>query len=57
MADPKPTSRNPWAWVPSLYLAEGFPYVVVNTVAVIMFKSLGMSNTDVALYTGWLYLP
>ncbi len=57
MPAPKPTIRNPWAWVPSLYLAEGFPYVVVNTVAVIMFKSLGMSNTDVALYTGWLYLP
>src|SRR6185312_7513269 len=49
--------RNPWAWISSLYLAEGLPYVVVMTVAVIMYKGLGISNTDIALYTSWLYLP
>ncbi len=50
-------SRNPWAWIPSLYLAEGLPYVVVMTVSVIMYKRLGISNTEIALYTSWLYLP
>ena len=49
--------RNPWAWVPTLYFAEGIPYVVVNTVAVILYKRLGISNTDIALFTGLLYLP
>jgi PAT family beta-lactamase induction signal transducer AmpG len=49
--------RNPWFWVPSLYLAEGLPYVVVMTVSVIMYKRLEISNTDIALYTSWLYLP
>lgn len=49
--------RNPWLWVPSLYLAEGIPYVVVMTVSVIMYKRLEISNTDIALYTSWLYLP
>jgi PAT family beta-lactamase induction signal transducer AmpG len=49
--------RNPWWWVPSLYYAEGIPYVVVMTVSVIMYKRLGLSNTDIALYTSWLYLP
>jgi PAT family beta-lactamase induction signal transducer AmpG len=53
----KRTTRNPWAWIPSLYFAEGIPYVVAMTVAVIMFKRLGISNTDIALYTSWLYLP
>jgi PAT family beta-lactamase induction signal transducer AmpG len=57
MPDAKPTSRNPWVWVSTLYLAEGLPYVVVMTVAVIMFKGLGFSNTDITLYTGWLNLP
>ena len=57
MPDAKPTTRNPWAWVSTLYLAEGLPYVVVMTVAVIMYKGLGISNTDITLYTGWLYLP
>ncbi len=53
----KAAKRNPWAWVPTLYFAEGIPYVVVMTVSVIMYKRLGISNTDIALYTSWLYLP
>lgn len=57
MAPARPTTRNPWAWVTTLYFAEGIPYVVVMTVSVIMYKRLGISNTDIALYTSWLYLP
>ena len=51
------TKRNPWGWIPSLYFAEGIPYVIVMVVSVIMYKRLGISNTDIALYTSWLYLP
>ncbi len=50
-------TNNPWAWIPSLYLAEGLPYVLVMYVSVIMYKRLGISNTEIALYTSWLYLP
>lgn len=50
-------SRSPWAWIPTLYFAQGLPYVAVMTISVIMYKRLGISNTDIALYTGWLYLP
>ena len=49
--------RNPSFWVPSLYFAEGIPYVVVMTMSVVMYKKLNVSNTDIALYTSWLYLP
>ena len=49
--------RNPWAWIPTLYLAEGVPYVAVMTIALILYKRLGLSNTDATLYTSWLYLP
>jgi PAT family beta-lactamase induction signal transducer AmpG len=49
--------RSPWAWIPTLYFAQGLPYVAVMTVSVIMYKRLGISNTDIALYTSWLYLP
>ncbi len=48
---------SPWAWIPSLYFAQGLPYVAVMTISVIMYKRLGISNTDIALYTSWLYLP
>ena len=63
MADPTPAptrrtaDRSPWAWVPTLYYAEGLPYVVVMILSVILYKRLGVSNTDLALYTSWLYLP
>ena len=49
--------RNPWAWIPTLYIAEGLPNVVVMTVAVVMYMQMGMTDTDIALYTGWLGLP
>ena len=49
--------RNPWAWVPTLYFAEGLPYVAVMTISLIMYKRLGLSNADITLYTSWLYLP
>ncbi len=48
---------SPWAWVPSLYFAEGIPYVLVMTLSVIFYKRMGISNSDIALYTSWLYLP
>ncbi|MEN8156755.1 MAG: MFS transporter [Bacteroidota bacterium] len=54
---PEKRNSGPWKWVPSLYFAEGVPYVLVNTLAVIFYKRMGISNTDIALYTSWLYLP
>ena len=51
------SKKNPWAWVPTLYFAEGLPYVAVMTISLIMYKRLGLSNTDITLYTSWLYLP
>ncbi len=50
-------ARSPWLWVPTLYFAEGIPYFVVNNISVILFKKMGMSNADMALYTSLLYLP
>ena len=57
MTNKKQEYRNPWTWVPSLYYAEGIPYVVVMTVSVLLYKSMGISNALIALYTSWLYLP
>ena len=51
------SKENPWRWIPTLYFGQGIPYVVVMTLSVIMYKNLGLSNSDIALYTSWLYLP
>ncbi len=47
----------PWSWVPTLYFAEGLPYVAVMTVSLVLYKQLGLSNADITFYTSWLYLP
>ena len=49
--------KNPWSWIPTVYFAEGLPYIVVMTVSVIMYKRLDISNFEIAFYTSWLYLP
>jgi PAT family beta-lactamase induction signal transducer AmpG len=54
---PAAQSPSPWRWVPSLYFAQGLPYVAVMTLSVVMYKNLGVSNDDIAFYTSWLYLP
>ncbi len=51
------TAKSGWRWIPSLYFGQGIPYVVVMMLAVVMYKKMGLSNTDIALYTSWLYLP
>jgi PAT family beta-lactamase induction signal transducer AmpG len=56
-SSPIKKQTSPWSWIPTLYFAQGIPYVVAMTVSVIMYKRLGISNTDIALYTSWLYLP
>ncbi len=48
---------KPFAWIPTLYFAEALPYMAVMTLSVIMYTNLGLSNTELALYTSWLYLP
>jgi PAT family beta-lactamase induction signal transducer AmpG len=49
--------NRPWFWIPSLYFTEGFPYFVIVILSTFMYKSFGLSNTDIAFYTAWFYLP
>ena len=51
------TQRHPWWWIPTLYFAEGLPYMAVMTISTVMYKCLGIGNTEIAFYTAWLYLP
>jgi PAT family beta-lactamase induction signal transducer AmpG len=57
MDNPARDKPSAWRWVPTLYFSQGLPYVAVMTMSVVMYKNLRVSNTDIALYTSWLYLP
>ncbi|HEY9726939.1 MAG TPA: MFS transporter [Chroococcales cyanobacterium] len=50
-------SRSPWMFIPTLYFAEGVPYVIINTVSIIFYKRMGLENAQIAFWTSLLYLP
>ncbi|MFX1680230.1 MFS transporter [Mitsuaria sp. CC2] len=56
-ADSTRGTRSPWSWVPTLYFLQGLPYVFVMSLSTVMYKNFGISNTEMALFTGSLYLP
>ncbi|TFW15748.1 MFS transporter [Massilia arenosa] len=56
------TARKPTTWVPTLYIAQGLPYFAVATVAMQMFKSMGLTNAEIAHWTAflgaaWIFKP
>ena len=57
MTKSKPSTRNSWLFIPTLYFGEGLPYVIINTVSVILYKRTGIDNAHIAFWTSWLYLP
>ena len=48
---------SPWAWVPTLYIAEGIPYFLVTTISVTLFAQLGVPNSEMALFTSLIAFP
>lgn len=48
---------SPWAWIPSLYFAEGLPYIAVTVLSLQVYMQMGLSDAEVTFYTSWLYLP
>ena len=57
MAEKIEKKIHPAFWVPSLYTAEGLPFVVVNVVSVLMYKSLGISDARIAFFTSLVTIP
>jgi len=48
---------SPWSWVPTLYVAEGLPYALVMSVALVLYQNLGVPNAQNTFLVGLLYLP
>jgi PAT family beta-lactamase induction signal transducer AmpG len=57
MISEKVTARKPWYFIPTLYFAQGVPYILINSVAVIIYKKMGIDNAQIAFWTSLLYLP
>lgn len=50
-------NKKPWLWIPTLYFTEGLPYFAIVVLSTFMYKSFGLTNTEIAFYTAWFYLP
>lgn len=48
---------KPWTYIPTLYFAQGIPNTIVNTVSVILYKRLAISNEQITFWTSFLNLP
>jgi MFS transporter, PAT family, beta-lactamase induction signal transducer AmpG len=57
MTDAKTNSSSPWAWIPTLYVAEGLPYTMAISVSVALYSTMGVPNSATAFWTSLLYLP
>ena len=48
---------SPLAWVPTVYFAMGLPFIIVNMVATLMFRGLGIDDARITLWTSLIILP
>ena len=49
--------KSPIFWIPTLYFAMGLPFWAVNITSGIMYKNMGISDTDIAFWTTIVILP
>ena len=54
--EPATTWERAWAFVPTLYFVQGLPYIIVNSVSVVLYKTLGIANDTMTFWTSWLGL-
>ncbi len=57
MADGAVKKISPAFWVPTLYFAEGLPFVTINVVSVLMYKSMKVPDAQIAFFTTLVILP
>lgn len=52
-----PPAASPTRWVPSLYFAMGLPFVTLNMVSAVMYKDMGVSDSQIAFWTSLVMWP
>ena len=57
MSIEKTKQTKPAFWIPSAYFAMGLPFIAISIASVLMYESMGISNTQITLWTGLLIFP
>lgn len=57
MADNKAKALHPMYWIPTTWFAMGLPFVALSGASSIMYKNMGISDTQIAFWTSLIMLP
>ena len=57
MSKEKREQTKPFLWVPTAYFAMGLPFVAIAQASVLMYKNMGVSDTQIAFWTSLIMLP
>lgn len=49
--------RHPAYWIPTTWFAMGLPFVALAAASAIMYKNMGITNTQIAFWTSLIMLP
>lgn len=49
--------RHPFYWIPTTWFAMGLPFVALSAASSIMYKNMGISDTQIAFWTSLIMLP
>lgn len=50
-------AKNPYWFIPTLYIWQGLPFAIVTVVSVVIYKNLKFQNTEIAFYTSFFTVP
>lgn len=51
------SKRSPMTWVTTAYFAQGLPFVAIAAASALMFKNMGITDTQIAFWTSLIMLP
>ncbi len=57
MSTEKTKQTKPFLWVPTAYFAMGLPFVAIAQASVLMYKNMGVSDTQITFWTSSIMLP
>ncbi len=57
MTKEKRKQTKPALWVPTAYFAMGLPFVTIAQASVLMYKNMGVSDTQIAFWTSLIMIP
>lgn len=48
---------HPLTWIPSVYFAMGLPFIALAQASSLMFKNMGISDTEITFWTSLIIIP